>query len=565
MAKSTRPIDDESDDDTPRRKKPMRRDDDSDDQPAPKLSDKKSAPLGNNPNSKSKTSKKKSPLKLILLLGGGLGFFLLLVCGGVGYWLINETVRPKGVVRGFQRELNSKDWDKVWDRLDQQSQANFHSEDMRNSYPGKTGKNLFLAYMNTPGGDLQDSIWMIDYFGDISSEKITGDTAEVTIKPSTSLRGNPRKNDTTVKLNKEGGQWKIHLMTEAERNENLKEKTGPNLLALMPVLKPKFTLNLPDNAQSSQLALSDDGKIFALQHDSAVPPNGTIIYDLSGDVPKEMGTLKTNLLGALSPNGSKLIDNDGKIFETNTLQQITPSWEGWHRWFHFTTDDQVYGIKGDAAFDIEIEKAHPLKVRGWSISKKAQNDSFELPDHRINNSILAKNRTELWLLMPQKGGGFDIHCHALPGGKFLRSVTLQPKTRNFEKLKKFDKATSFHASPDGKYVGVGDYAHIFDAETGAEVFDSKKTLVSTEIATLALGGTRVIGYVGRAPQAASPRNEIEWMIFDWGQSLILTGLECFQSKEGHSAYNSTISADTKRFAVANWEGNVIIFDLSPFK
>ncbi len=592
MAKSPRPIDDD-DDDTPRRKKPVRRDDDSDDEPAPKPKAKssggskpptppkppvkKKAPIDDDEDdrpipkkkkaviddddddddrpSKSNKKKKGGSLKIFLIVGGAIGLLLLLACGGGLYYIFSESSSPKGVFFVFQHDIAEQRWEKMWDKLDKESQANLDTPFMRSVHPGKTGKDLFLAYMKTTDGEFLAAAWMLTYLGKIDSVKENGNNAEVTLKSAMST------STTVVKMVKENGNWKVKLMPNDDKQEKPPEKKETDPYTGVTILKPKFKFKLPDTqTEGSYLALSDDGKILALQHGSAMPRGTTKIYDLSGNQPREMGTINSKFFGALSPNGAYLIDKHGAVFDTKTFAEISPEWNDSAERYYFTNDDQVYGIDSNVGFNFSKEKASPLKVTGWSISKKAANDSFVLPDHRFTASLVTKNRSELWLLMPQNGGGYNLHCHALPGGKFLRSVPLKPKQGTLGEVRWME------ASPDGKYVSVDFTPHIFDAATGTEVYKSN-FFGQTGLDTLSLGGTKAIGSVGQPEDGTTgPRKDLQWVIYDWSQKKIVKGLAKSEMSGGFtSSAESGMAFNSKMLVLAVRTGDVLFFDLSPFK
>ncbi len=228
MAKSKGLFDDDDndDDDTPRRKKPARReddDDDVDDKPKPKAKrpadddddddrpKKKRTPSRDDDDddddrgSKSKP-KKGGALKIVLIVGGILGFLGCLGCGGVGYYIYSAVSGPKAALMAFSIDMKAKRYGEAYERLDQETKNSFETLDNKRKYQGKTGKDLFTAMLNDPM-NLEIGLKLMLIEGQIDSVTENGNSADIKLKQS----GFGANSTTTVKMKKEGKDWKVNL------------------------------------------------------------------------------------------------------------------------------------------------------------------------------------------------------------------------------------------------------------------------------------------------------------------------------------------------------------------
>ena len=114
-----------------------------------------------------------------MLVGGGI-VLLILFCGFgsfAGYWYFGSD-SPKSAYASFSNDVNDGKWEAVYDRMDKASQDDMETNSI-GDFPGKRGKDLFVAVMKDPFDSL---IFTLMASGTVESEEITGDKATLKIK-----------------------------------------------------------------------------------------------------------------------------------------------------------------------------------------------------------------------------------------------------------------------------------------------------------------------------------------------------------------------------------------------
>jgi hypothetical protein len=202
--------DDDEDDDAPRRKKKVVAKDDGDEDEEDDDDD--------SPKSKYKgkgKGKKKGGISKPLLIGGILGaIFVLCGCGVGGYFAFLGGDSPKSAFVAFQKDAGDSKWDGVWERMDKASQDDLAKDPMK-KFPGKSGKDLFIAKINDPMmGDLMKFLFLSIAAGTVESVDQTGDSATVKVKLDVMkgpFGGMGTAETKPFKMTKEGGKWKVNM------------------------------------------------------------------------------------------------------------------------------------------------------------------------------------------------------------------------------------------------------------------------------------------------------------------------------------------------------------------
>ncbi len=238
--KPRRPVDDDDDDDEPIRPaakkkpaKPLDDDEDEDDAPPPKKrpavkasarkavedddEDDADEDDDDTPRKKPKfKSKKKGGLPKPLLIGGVIAALLLFCgCGGLGIFYVvpKLTDSPKAAVEDFVSAAEKGDGGRMWDRMDNKTQANLTSllessakfSPDAGKYKDKKGRDLFIAMTADKKGFMQDG--KMSPFGTsgkptVESYTTSGDTGSVVVRMTDGKT-------QTVQCVKEDGRWRL--------------------------------------------------------------------------------------------------------------------------------------------------------------------------------------------------------------------------------------------------------------------------------------------------------------------------------------------------------------------